>query len=110
MSTPNEFYGPPASLPDRSEIAAFVIGVVPFVCNFSTSTTTTVNGRVTSHQETDFIALAAGALVVLLAVGSFRLLGRTPNEDRIKRYGIIAVLIALGVFQVLRGLGVFTSV
>lgn len=104
------YEGPTVSVPDRNEIIAFVLGIVPFVCNFSTSTTTTRNGQVTSHQETDFIALAAGAIVMLMAAASFRLLGRTANEDRIKRIGIIVVLVALGAFQILRGLGVLTSV
>lgn len=104
------YEGPTVSVPDRSEIIAFVIGIVPFVCNIGTTSTRTVNGQVVSHQETNFIALAAGALVILMAIASFRLLGRTADEDRIKRIGVIVVLVALGAFQILRGLGVLTSV
>jgi hypothetical protein len=33
-------------------------------------------------------------------------LGTTAPEDRAKRLGVFAVLVALGVFQVLRGFGI----
>ena len=93
--------------PSQLEIAGIVIALLPFVCNFSTSSTRTVNGRVVEESSFDVVAAVAGAVAIGLGVFIVTYLVRTAAEDRIKRMGVIAGVILVGVFQLLvRGLGV----
>ena len=94
-------------VPDKSEIIGFVVGGLPFFCNFTSTSTRTVNGVVVESSYTDYVAIVLGAVAVLIALGSFRLLESTADDDRIKRIGIMIVIAALGVYQVLRGIGAF---
>jgi hypothetical protein len=94
-------------VPDKTEIIGFIVGGIPFFCHFTSTSTHTVNGRVVESSSTDFVAIALGVLAVLIALGSFRLLEYTADDDRIKRIGVMVVIAALGVYQFLRGIGTF---
>lgn len=94
-------------VPDKTEIIGFVIGGVPFFCNFSTSSTRTVNGVVVESSYTDYVAIILGIVAVLIAFSSFRLLEYTSEYDRTKRIGIMIAIGALGIYQFLKGIGTF---
>jgi hypothetical protein len=94
--------------PSQIEIAGVAAALLPFVCSFSASSSHTVNGVTVEKSSTDFVAIAAGA--VAIALGLFvitTLLPQTAAEDRFKRLAVVALTLAVGVFQVLvRGLSV----
>lgn len=95
------YQGPPAEFPDKSEIAGIVIAALPFICSFSTSST--VNGQLVS--QTDYVAVALGIIAILIGLSTMRLWSQTPSADLMKRRALFAVIIGLGAFQVVRGLG-----
>lgn len=103
MSEEQQFYGPRADFPDKSEIAGIVLAAAPFICSFST--TSTYNGVVTSH--TDYAAIALGVIAILVGLSTIRLWEKTPPADLMKRRGLFVLILALGAFQVARGLGLF---
>jgi len=100
---------PPPDLPAQWEIAGLVAAFFPFICSFSTSSTSTstVNGVVveSSSSSTDFVAMGAGALACVLAVYSINALSSTPRIDRMKRIGLILLIGGVGLYQLLRGFG-----
>lgn len=101
MEEKEKFYGPPAVFPDKSEIAGIVAAALPFICNFTT--TTTVNGRVTSY--TDYAAIGLGIVAILIGLSTIRLWEKTPDSDLMKRRGLFVLILGLGAFQLARGLG-----
>ncbi len=101
MEEKEKFYGPPAEFPDKSEIAGIVAGAMPFICNFST--TSTVNGQVTSH--TDYAAIALGVIAIGIGLSTMRLWGQTPDDQLMKRRGLFVLILGLGAFQLARGFG-----
>jgi len=101
MEEKTKFQGPPTEFPDKSEIAGIVAGAMPFICNFST--TSTVNGRIVSY--TDYAAIALGIAAILIALSTIRLWGQTPEDQLMKRRGLFVVMLGLGVYQLARGLG-----
>lgn len=101
---------PYADFPDKNEWFAAALGLAPFVCTLTTTVSTSTNGRITSFQQTDYVAIVLGALCVLTILSTARLWPRTRPEDRIKRLLVFAVLIVLGIYQVARGFGLFSSV
>ena len=83
--------------------AGFVVGLVPFVIHFGTTSTTTVNG-VTESTSIDYVAIPCGGLAIVCGMAS--LVGAIGNSDRkTKRIGLAALLGLLGAFQLLRGFG-----
>jgi len=93
--------------PSQIEIAGIVLAVLPFICRFGSSSTHTVNGRVVEESHFDLVATLAGAVAIGIGVFIITYLARTDPEDRLKRMGVIAGVIAVGAFQVLvRGLDV----
>lgn len=101
---------PPPPFPDKIEIAGLVAAVFPFICNFTTSSSSTVNGQVVAFQQTDYIAIAAGIIAILIGLSTIRLWSITPEEDLMKRRGMFALIIAVGIFQVVRGLGILSAI
>ncbi|GJL67022.1 MAG: hypothetical protein NPIRA05_19930 [Nitrospirales bacterium] len=101
MEEKEKFYGPPTSFPDKSEIAGIVVAAMPFICNFST--TSTVNGQIVS--QTDYAAIALGIVAIGIALSTIRLWGQTPDNQLMKRRGLFVLILGLGAFQLVRGLG-----
>jgi hypothetical protein len=66
-----------------------------------------VNGRIVESSSTNYVAIICGLVAIGFAAQSFRLLGVTPTEERMKRIGIMVAIFAVGVFQLLRGFGTF---
>jgi hypothetical protein len=91
--------------PDKSEILAFLVGVFPFICNMTTVSRTTVNGVVLVSTQVNLVALICGVIVVWSTWKGLQLIKKTPQKDRTRRYGIIALLFLLGAYQILRGIG-----
>ena len=94
--------------PSPIEIAGVAAALLPFVCSFNTSSSRTVNGVIVEESSTDFVAIGAGAVAIALGLYIITtLLPQTAAEDRLKRLAVVALMLAVGVYQVLvRGLGV----
>ena len=101
MEEKPKFQGLPMEFPDKSEIAGIVAGAMPFICNFSTSSS--INGRVVS--QTDYVAIALGIVAIVIGLSTIRLWGQTPADILMKRRGLFVLILGLGAFQLVRGLG-----
>jgi hypothetical protein len=91
--------------PSRTEIVGILIALAPFVLRFGTSYTRTVNGVVVESQSTNYVGLLLGPIAILIALRVAGLLKHTSDADRLKRIVTIVVIIAIGVLQLLSGLG-----
>ncbi len=89
----------------QSEILGVILGILPFFISFSSRSTSTVNGQVVSSSYFDIFAVGCGIICVILAFASAR--SRLPKlkTDRWVSIGIVAVILILGVVQILRGIG-----
>ena len=101
---------PYIEFPDKREWLALVLGLAPFIVNFGSTTTMTSNGQVTSFNSMDYADIVLGALCVILMLTTIRFWPQTRPEAAMKRKIVFVVLIGLGVFQVVSGLGIFTRV
>ncbi len=90
----------------RNELVGLLAGIAPFFVSCSSSSTSTVNGRVVESSYFDLFAVVGGAIAVLVALSMLGQLGVTAPEDKAKRSGVFVLMIALGAFQILRGFGV----
>lgn len=85
-------------------IAAAVAAALPFFGHYTTSSSVTENGEVVASTYRDYVALTGGGFAVLL--GAVALLGALKSTDRRNlRLGVVGGIVALGVLQLLRGLG-----
>jgi hypothetical protein len=89
--------------------AGIAAGLIPFGLSFHTSSATSLNGVVTSATYLDYVALAGGAVALVLGVASIGSIARVEPALRGKRIGLTVLVIALGALQIARGLGVFPS-
>lgn len=82
------------------------VGLIPFVIQVSSTTSTTINGVTTVHTR-DWIALACGGAAILLGI-----VGAVGASREKNRTGIIVALVAaaIGAFQIARGVGAFDRV
>ena len=90
------------------DIVAVIAGVVPFAVPYNTTTTSGVETgpagmsiveRTETHE--DYAAIGGGAAAVLFAIIGLALIGRMGSRPL--RLGIFIVLLALGGFQIIRG-------
>ena len=96
---------PKPTLLSLPALLGLVAGLLPFFLHFTTSSTTSVNGVETSSVTHDYAALAGGAAAMI--AGAIALLVATRRTDRKPaRLAIAFAIDLLGVFQILRGLGV----
>jgi TPR repeat protein len=89
-------------------IAGGVVGAIPFAVNMSTSSSTMVNGEVTSFVYRDWIAVAAGVVAIMLgaiAVGA----ARKEQLQRALAFAAGIGVMLLGGVQIARGFGVFAD-
>jgi len=95
------------SFPSQVEIAGIAAALIPFICNITTTSTRTVNGRVVEETSTDYVAIVLGLIAVgIAAYIAVSLLPGTDSEDRPKRLAVIAAIAVIGAYQLLaRGLG-----
>ncbi|RMF05854.1 MAG: hypothetical protein D6768_00385, partial [Chloroflexi bacterium] len=97
MSTDNNAtYNSYAKFPAKSEIAAMVIGLLPFIASITSTSSRTVNGRVVESSYTDYVAIPFGIVTMLIALFSLTKLADTAPADRFKRIGAIVLLVLLG--------------
>lgn len=92
-------------VPGASEYIGGVGAALPFFIHYSASSSTTVNGVVTSSSFIDYVALAGGGIAVLFGIVSLALLGKTAPTKKSLRAALGGGLLLVGVFQLLRGLG-----
>lgn len=91
--------------PDRTKPALVIGGaaaLLPFVIHASSSSVTTVNGVVTEASYRDNVALACGVVAIVTGVIAAALARRPGMRPQL--VGAL-VIIALGVWQILRGIG-----
>ena len=82
-----------------------IAATVPFFMHITSSTTTEVNGVATSHF-TDYVALVGGGLACFF--GALFLVHALSRKTQKGEAITVALLIdALGVFHLLRGIGIF---
>ncbi len=91
--------------PNKNEILALLLAFLPFICNFSETTRETVNGRVVNESTIDYADIILGALAVLAGLALARLFPTYSADTRLKHTGIFLLVIAVGIFQVVRGAG-----
>jgi hypothetical protein len=106
----NRSYSDYADLPTKLEIAGLIIGVLTFAISLRKSSVETVGGRVVASSYFDSAAVLGGAIVLLIGLAALvTLIRNTAEIDRIGRFGILLVLVALGIIHLLRGFGVIFS-
>lgn len=88
-------------------IAGAVVGAIPWFVSVSSSSSSSVNGHVTSFVYRDWIAVGCGVVAALLGVMA-AWMGR---RSLIRMQAIVAgiAIVALGGYQVARGFGVFAA-
>ena len=91
--------------PNQLEIIGLVLAGLPFICNFTTSSSTTVNGRVVEESSTNYVALILGPLAILAGLAIFPILARVDQSTRMKHLAVMVVIIVGGAIQVARGVG-----
>ncbi|MCB9450013.1 MAG: hypothetical protein H6672_01150 [Anaerolineaceae bacterium] len=101
------YSGPVVRFPATSEWIAAVLALAPFICNMTTVSYSTSNGRVTAFSYSDMAAIILGGLAVIAALSNLRLLSQTAPDQKIIRIVVVIVLVGVGVFQIMRGLGMF---
>jgi hypothetical protein len=101
---------PYIEFPDKREWAAGLLGLAPFIINLGSTTMTSSNGQVTSFNSMDYADIILGALCVVIMLTTIRYWPQTRPEAAMKRKIVFVVLIGLGIFQVLSGLGLFTRI
>ena len=111
IETPSEDVPLNVSLSSASKtwtVLGLIAGLLPFMISMSSSSSTTVNGHITSFAYRDNIALAGGAVALLCGVLA-AISERKPSDVRTKRLLFAMAIIALGGFQIVRGFGVFAG-
>lgn len=89
--------------PNRNEIFALALAFLPFVCSFTDTTRETVNGRVVSETSYDYADVILGALAVLAGLALARMIPSYAGDSRLKHLAVVAVVLAVGAFQMLSG-------
>jgi predicted membrane channel-forming protein YqfA (hemolysin III family) len=102
-------YGEPMSLSWSTAPPAIRVGGIAAIAGFFASITTTssrsVNGRLTECSYTDYGALIIGAVAILAGVvGFFAALSR-KEEDRTVVLGVSIGIALVGVLHIMRGIG-----
>ncbi len=89
----------------RNEIIGVILGILPFFISFSSRSSSTVNGQVVSSSYFDVFAVGCGVVALILVFVSLR--DRLPKfqTDRWFSIGVLALMLILGVVQILRGVG-----
>jgi hypothetical protein len=93
------------TFPSPLDIGGLALAVLPFICSFGSSSTTTVNGQVVEESSIDLFDILGGGGAVLLGLYiAATLLSQTSEADRPKRIALIVGVILLGVYHVATGL------
>ena len=92
-------------VPGAAEYIGFAGAGAPMVFHYSNSSSTSLNGVVTSTTFVDYVALGGGALAVLCGLVSFLLLPKTAPTKKSLRRWIAIGLVCVGAFQLVRGFG-----
>jgi hypothetical protein len=82
-------------------IIGAIAAIVPFVIHASSSSSVTENGVVVASSYRDNVALAGGIVAVLCGLAAAALARRSGGA----RIGIAIAVLALGAYQIARGLG-----
>lgn len=89
-------------------IGGAIVGAIPLFVHYSTSSSSSVNGKITSFVYRDYIAVGAGAVAVLLAIVTIV----SARKEQLRRALAFAAgfgVLALGGYQIANGLGAFAE-
>jgi hypothetical protein len=90
-----------------TEIAGPIFGLLPLVFHLQTVTpsSTTKTGAIVAGGVYDFVAMMGGFIAVILGLAAFRQ-AMTHRSQRPLHFAFAAVIVLLGIYQSLLGLGV----
>ncbi|MER5494352.1 hypothetical protein ACWD6I_09660 [Streptomyces sp. NPDC002454] len=93
----------------RIGIAVAVVAVLPFALPLAVESRQTVNGEITEFSYLNLTALVAGVVALGYAVRTYSGL-RFASEATTTHRVLLAVLVVVALFQLLRGSGVVPAV
>jgi hypothetical protein len=93
--------------PAPHEIAAFILVLLPFVVRFPTASYRLENGELASFSYIEPAAVTMGAFGIVLVLANLLVLDRSHGRTRLLHIAAIVVVAAIGLFQVISGLGWF---
>lgn len=88
--------------PNAKELIGLVAGLVPFILHFQSGTVSRSGATVTSSYF-DLVAILGGIVALFSVIGAIMLLERGPQRPA--HLGLLGVILVLGVYQLLAGLG-----
>jgi hypothetical protein len=88
----------------KNDILGLIAGIIPFFVFIGSSSTSSVNGQVVSQSSLNLVAIIGGVIAVGMAFVGFRSLSERGGNRNLY-LALFAVLLVLGVFQVVRGIG-----
>ncbi|MBZ0307157.1 MAG: hypothetical protein K8I82_13890 [Anaerolineae bacterium] len=89
--------------PTQNESVALVLAFAPFICNFTTTTSRTVNGVTVEKTSIDYADIGLGALAVLVGLTLLPTVLRAEADMRLKHAVIFALVVGVGFLHVLLG-------
>jgi hypothetical protein len=92
----------------KTEIAGLVVGLIPLIIHLPTTTPSTVargTGQTVAGSSYDFVAMLGGFVAIALGLIAFRLALHDLSQ-RTAHFALAAVIVLLGVYQSLFGLGI----
>lgn len=98
--------------PRWTEMAGLVVGLIPLVFHLQTTTPATVTkatGAVVAGGVYDLVAMVGGFIAVILGLSAARQAGRYVSQRPI-HFGAAAVVLLLGLYQSLLGLGLLHKI
>lgn len=95
-----------ARFPALHEIIAFILALLPFVIAFPTvHIERNFDGTLATFSYLEPVAVSLGAFACILVFGNVLILNQATPRDRRLHIAAMAVIIAIGLFQLIRGLG-----
>jgi hypothetical protein len=91
--------------PTIKEIVGFVVAIGPLFVTTTGASTVSRTGGVASSSFFDLLSIAGGIIAVFMAVSEFGLV-RKEGAQRVFHATVIAAILALAAFQLLRGFGI----
>ena len=93
--------------PNLKELTGLAAGVVPFFLHFQSGTVPRTGGLAPSSYF-DLIAILGGIVALFSGIGAATLLERGPQRPA--HLGLVAVILVLGAYQLLVGLGLLHKI
>ncbi len=96
----------------RTEIVGLAAGIIPLFFHLQTTTPQTVarvTGEVTKGGTYDLVAMVGGFIAIALGISAARQAGHSSTQ-RVKHFALSAIILLLGLYQALLGLGLLHKI